>query len=352
MILKIRFSVDNLADTMSLFDQVKVYRATSGIASTYTEVTDVDSRIRLSAITTDYVYTDLDGARNYWYKTAFYNSSSAKTGELSEPHIGADTATDNIITLKELKEIYLFGVDLTNDRGEPYPDRLFEWGILFAIDWAERELDIKIRPTQYSWEKHDYYRLDYQQWMFLKTHHAPIIDDLDGVDLATPHSDLTRVRVVWPNGDQVVEFDQRWLQLREDSGHINIVPVSAAISNVLMTAGGNFLPLTAGGIDFVPNMIQVQYTAGFREGAVPYSIRELIGKKASFGPLNIAGDLIAGAGIASQSVSMDGLSQSISTTSSATNSGYGARLGQYAKEIKEQLPTLRRNLKGIPMGVA
>jgi hypothetical protein len=242
-------------------------------------------------------------------------------------------------------------VDLTDDQGNPYPARLFEWSILFSIDWVERELDVKLRPEQVSWEKHDYHAVDYQQWMFLKTKRAPIIDDLSDADLTSRQNDLTRVRVVWPNGDSVIEFDQRWIQLREELGHINIVPVSGTIDSVLLTQAGNFLPLLSGGISFIPNMIQVQYTAGFREGEVPYSIRELCGKKAAFGPLNIAGDLIVGAGIASQSVSMDGLSQSIGTTSSATNSGYGARLVQYTKEIKEQLPSLRRNLKGLPLVV-
>ena len=63
---------------------------------------------------------------------------------------------------------------------------------------------------------------------------------------------------------------------------------------------------------------------------------------ASIGILNIAGDLIAGAGIATKSVSVPGLSQNIGTTSSATNSGYGARIGEYQKELKAMIPNLRR----------
>jgi len=103
---------------------------------------------------------------------------------------------------------------------------------------------------------------------------------------------------------------------------------------------------------FVPDVFRVDYTAGFEAGKVPADIIDLIGKKASFGPLNIAGDLLGGAGIASQSVSVDGLSQSFNTTSSATNAGYGARLVQYSKEIKELLPMLEKYYKGIRMVVA
>ncbi len=79
---------------------------------------------------------------------------------------------------------------------------------------------------------------------------------------------------------------------------------------------------------------------------MPPVLVELVGKYASFGPLNIAGDLLGGAGIASQNISLDGLSTGFSTTSSATNSGFGARLLIYRGEIKDWIPTLMRYYKG------
>ena len=51
--------------------------------------------------------------------------------------------------------------------------------------------------------------------------------------------------------------------------------------------------------------------------------------------------LIIGAGIANQSLSIDGLSQSIGTTSSAENSGYSARIKSYQTEIKETVGRIR-----------
>jgi hypothetical protein len=81
-------------------------------------------------------------------------------------------------------------------------------------------------------------------------------------------------------------------------------------------------------------------------------IRDIIGMKAAMGPLNIAGDLIAGAGIASKSISLDGLSQSISTTSSATNAGYGSRIIQYTKQIDGMMEGMRERYQGINMVVS
>lgn len=73
---------------------------------------------------------------------------------------------------------------------------------------------------------------------------------------------------------------------------------------------------------------------------VPADVLDAIGNFASRNALNIAGDLIAGAGIASKSVSQDGLSQNINTTSSATNSGYGARIIQFEKYLAALMPAL------------
>jgi hypothetical protein len=145
----------------------------------------------------------------------------------------------------------------------------------------------------------------------------------------------------------VIDFPTEWIQLRPDTGQVNIVPTSGTLSQVLYTAGGSFLPLVASGRHFVPNILSVDFTAGFEDGEVPQEIRDVVGKLAAFAPLNVAGDLIVGAGIASKSISMDGLSQSINTTSSATNAGYGARLHQYSAELKMAIPVLERYYKGI-----
>ena len=80
---------------------------------------------------------------------------------------------------------------------------------------------------------------------------------------------------------------------------------------------------------------------GWSVETLPSDLKRVIGYLAAMLPLDIAGDLIAGAGIANFSISMDGLSQSVGTTSSATNSGYGSRVIQFQKELKNMLPALR-----------
>jgi len=74
----------------------------------------------------------------------------------------------------------------------------------------------------------------------------------------------------------------------------------------------------------------------------------VIGKLAAIGIFNVAGDIALGqSALASYSLSIDGLSQSISTTNSATNAAFGARIINYQKEIKDSLSKLKTYYRGI-----
>lgn len=334
-VIKLKIQVANLTNVLESFDRIQVHRSTSGIDGTYTEITTVDTRIPLAQGTATYLFDDLTGDASYWYKTRYYHSSTGLESSFSDPRKGEDFEQNNLIlSVQELKDIYLFGLDLTDDAGNPYPDVMFEWSINFAIDWLEKELDIKLRPTVLTDQRYDYYRADYINWVTIRLRDAPVIS-------------VEAVKVIWPSNQEIITFNSEWIRLRADAGQINIIPAAGTLSQVVYTAGGAFLPLLASGRDWIPDLFSIDYTAGFPEGEVPMDLRELIGKKAAYGPLNVAGDLLGGAGIASASVSIDGLSTSYNTTSSSTSSGYGARLLQYRQEIQEQLKSLRTYYKGI-----
>jgi hypothetical protein len=117
------------------------------------------------------------------------------------------------------------------------------------------------------------------------------------------------------------------LVLTEGGAHgvVQIVPGQGGIADVLLIPGA-LMPMWSGRSGRVPGIWRFTYRAGFEIGKLPPDLKHIIGMWASIGVLNIAGDLIAGAGIATKSVSVPGLSQNIGTTSSATNSGYGARI--------------------------
>jgi hypothetical protein len=337
MAIKLTIDVVDITDVLQVWNQIKVFKAPT-ISGTYAEVTTAATRIALKANQTEYEFVDPTGISTDWYKVAYYNSITDIDDDQSEPQLGADPATDNILTVQQLKDVYLIGIDLTDDKGAPYPDLHFAWSIRWAIDWVEALLDIRVRETPLV-QRYDYVYNDYVTWTVIPLREKPIVQ-------------VNSVSIKWPSDQTVLTFPAAWLQTRLESGVINVVPASGSLSQVLLTAGGAFLPLLAGTNTFVPNIIEVDFVAGFAQGQVPMTIRDLIGKFAAFGPLNVAGDLIVGAGIASKSISFDGLSQSINTTSSATNAGYGARIQQYEREIKRVIPILRKKYKGIGLTVA
>jgi len=337
-IVRIGFNDPGIATVIEMgFSRLLVERSID-IGLSWTEITVASERPVLEADQTDYVYIDRVGSATYKYRIRYV---AEKGGEcvLSDPSDSIDGAGAlllQVLTVAQLKQRYLFGVNLTNDNGEPLPDEVYEHYILAAIAWMEHELDIKILPTTISREAHDYYRQDYQEFNILQLDNYPVLS-------------VEEYLVEYPSGQTVVEYPLEWVRIDPDHGILRIVPTAGTLSAVLIGQGGGFLPAIYSGMAHLPDLFKISYTAGFAPGQVPRNILDLIGMFASLGPFNIFGDLIAGAGIASLSLSVDGLSQSVGTTSSATNSGYGARIIQYLKQIQKQVPHLRQYYKGIRM---
>jgi hypothetical protein len=244
-------------------------------------------------------------------------------------------STSLLISVADLKAIYLHGVDLRDDDGNPLPDSVLEHYIKSSQQWLEKELDILLEERTITNESKDFYAQDYYSYGYLRTNFRPL-------------QEVDKLLAVWPVGSGTIDFNDEWIKAEFVSGQINLVPTSGTISAFLIQQNAAFLPMLTGR-DYIPHLFRIDYKAGFKTGEIPLDILEVIGMKASIGPFNIAGDLIAGAGIANKSISLDGLSQSIGTTSSATNAGYGARILQYEKQIKERLTSLKAYWKGMPM---
>ena len=81
----------------------------------------------------------------------------------------------------------------------------------------------------------------------------------------------------------------------------------------------------------------VDYDAGFENSdEVPSDLRHMIGKMAAISLLNVIGDGLM-SGFSSSSLSMDGVSESFSSTQSATSAYFGARIAVYQKEVQEYI---------------
>jgi len=138
-----------------------------------------------------------------------------------------------------------------------------------------------------------------------------------------------------------------WKLVDADRGVIQIVPTQGDLGAIFLGASAQYIGPLISQTDRYPGYLRFTYNHGWALGTIPTEFIDMVAMKASIGVLNIAGDLLVGAGIANVSVGVDGAHQSIGTTSSATNAGFGARIKEYEREIKENLPRIRSYYKGI-----
>lgn len=244
-----------------------------------------------------------------------------------------------IPTARQLKSDYLFGITLEDEDGNEYPNANIDNWIEKAVAWMENQLQISITPTVITAENHDYQINEYMAFCYIQLHQFPVVS-VDSIKASYA-------------GQDVMDFPSDWIQIYKESGQLQLVPSTGTLGQVLLgQCGGLLLPMLNSRYSNMPHLFKVSYTAGFETNSVPGNIVDLIAMKACIGVLNIMGDILLGAGIASQSVSIDGLSESIGTTQSAENSAYSARIRQYERQIKAELPELKAYYKGLRLAVA
>lgn len=123
-VIRISWPVDDIAYTMTLFDEQKVYSSTSEDGP-WTEVTDAGTRVALVAGVSEYSFTDVSGLSTYYYSVAFFNSSTLLESEKSIPRFG------------DLAIRYLTKEDLYTVVGQDRVDQLFDEDISGDIGTAE-----------------------------------------------------------------------------------------------------------------------------------------------------------------------------------------------------------------------
>ena len=73
------------------------------------------------------------------------------------------TKSEAMISPKQVKERYLFGIDLTDDKGNELPDSVIQHYIDSSVSYLEHKLNIVITPTDFV-ERYDYQSVDYLEF--------------------------------------------------------------------------------------------------------------------------------------------------------------------------------------------
>lgn len=240
-----------------------------------------------------------------------------------------------------LKDTYFFGIPLTDMDGNTIQDSVLEFYIKRGIKQMEKELDIVIEPQTFT-ERYDFYLDQWRGWAYFRLKHRPIIS-------------VQSFKVKF--GDQpVFDVPLEWLRIESNAGQIHLFPQLGQFGGTLAIDKAYTLAPILLAVRFAPQLFEITYTAGMNE--VEEDLADAIGMIAAIQVFNIFGDLVIGAGIASLSISVDGISQSIGTTSSAENAAYSARIIMYKRELYGHgegkpglLNALKNKWRGITMGL-
>lgn len=268
----------------------------------------------------------------------YYNETRDTNGDLT-----AVTTDTNLPTPSEIRNKWCFGLPLNKEDGEVMSDDHILTFLKGAIKEVERKLGIYLKPTKIvcnaderglvkgtDFDKeepaYDYDANAYRQYGFMQLRQRPV-QSVEGFKL------------VLPNGLVIIDFmrdenTKKWIKTYKEAGQLNIVPYAGDPTLFALMGGtASGFPFATGQMNSnLPQMLYVDYTAGYGLYEIPDDIRNAVAKIASINVLGIAGDAVL-AGVASLSTSIDGLSESFSTTASATNATYGAHQLQYQKEV-------------------
>lgn len=243
-----------------------------------------------------------------------------------------------IISVSKFKRRFLFGVDLRDGEGNVIKDSVISNFIDAAISYVEMEIDVPILP-QDEVHREDFDISRYRQYMHIDLPVYPIVKD-SVVNVSLRFTENIKI-----------DFPAEWFRIYESAGQIELLPNVSSISSVIIGQFGQLLPRAIHDRR-APQLLYVEYKSGITDchDRVPSYVNRVIGLCSAIYLLQMIGDIGPGGapGISSQSISMDGLSQSVNTAISATNNLYGATIMQYSKELdKMAMPLLKRRYKRI-----
>lgn len=246
-----------------------------------------------------------------------------------------------VISPSSLIELYLTGIPLCYPDGSTLSMETIKQKIEVAQKQLENYLSIKLKK-QIIWENHDFIRNEFHRWGYIKTV-FPIKEPL--------------ALQGYINNIKQVNYPESWLSIKRGNDptkfrNLYLIPNTQGGAQMTQHAfifSGITPHLGFFGTDFIPNYWRLKYCTGWDK--CPADLVDAVAKAAAIQILAITGDLIYGAGVGNQSISIDGISQSYSTTKSGGGGAFSGRIKQYADELGSQLQNLRAEYYGIRFNV-
>lgn len=225
-----------------------------------------------------------------------------------------------LLTVKQLKDKYLYGINLIGPDGVAFPDTTLQLCIDNAVSYLEHWLDMSISKVANFEEYKDYRANDYYDWGFLQTDNVPVLS-------------VNKLELVYFNDEDgapitIQKIPQSWIRIQNHDGMLRLVPNTRVPSSLMINQNGGYFPELLRS-QMIPQAWKLTYTFGFEDGKIPQAINLAIGYIAATQALAVLGNIVLGAGIGSFSISLDGLSQSVNTTQSAENTVFSGLIKEY-----------------------
>lgn len=227
------------------------------------------------------------------------------------------------LTAKYLKDNYLIGFDFAGNDGQQLPATFYEGKIADAIVKLESVAGVDVLERTVLGEKHDYWITDYLNYAFMQL-------------FRTPCQAVSEVRAVYPTGQTIQVFPSEWVRLNVEHSQFNLVPTSGSLAQVMLGGGNGYLPFIFAGLSNLPQLWEVDYVSGFKQDAIPREVVTAVCKLACVEIFTIFSDLVGPIGVASSSLGIDGMSQSIARQLPA----FKARVDAYKLDLGLPGPAL------------
>ena len=261
------------------------------------------------------------------------------------------------VTADDCRYTYLWGTDFKAANGDTFTDEQIQFFVDEAIRYMERQLNLTIKkrvircnPKQRKLVKttkakkgdyddeespYDFSFRKIQRYGMITTLQRPIIE-VERLDLVYRGNEKNSLL-----DDTVIDYKKGIIKFLKRPYKVS--QRFSSISNSLEMYGDQ---------TFNPHMFyEIDYTAGYENSDdMPEDLRQIIGKVAAVSLLNIIGDGLM-SGFSSSSLSMDGISESFSSTQSATSAYFGARIQVYKDDIKAYIMENKYKFSNRPIGV-
>lgn len=228
-----------------------------------------------------------------------------------------------------------------------------------SISWLEDvELDIYLEPTRIVTEPNPS-SITFEGGSDIPIFHLSDWDDVTEavtyrtasaghwINFKMPYRPLIKFNELYGqvSNVRILDVALEWVEMSHSGGFVELVPFNQELAF-------NFIGLiwveSLRGPIPLPNFWNYDALVGFRK--TPQVLIDVIAKRAAMDLLTIAGQAFRG-GFSSQSISRDGISESVSYTASATYGIYSATIEDYRKFINENIKKFRQAFHGSAMVV-